>query len=254
MTVLYGDTGRVSYGTLKKLNITNTTPIETIIGTPVSLPTVEPGTPQISITLASNNFPVMTPSPYSAKYAAILTVAGKNNDAAAQTVNYRILKNGTSIATGSQTSIPTTNLWTQNYTNFFDVQAGDTLAVSLWASTANLTYDYYAPQIVFTRVFFSKSGTILKDFSITLTKNSYTTGTEGSAGGCYFMIDDVNQDFKSLGTYTFGAIGPRQSTGTYKVQYGDANLNTQSFVSATSRPRFLSTLYPSSVSYREINP
>jgi hypothetical protein len=37
LTVLWGDTGKVAYGTLKTFTITGATPRETLLGTPVSL-------------------------------------------------------------------------------------------------------------------------------------------------------------------------------------------------------------------------
>jgi len=106
-----------------------------------TLPTTEPVTPQMSYTIAQNMFPTLKGDlPRGIDYVGFL-LAGciNNNTSSARTLNWRVLKNGTSIATGSQ-SVVASNKATLN----FDSMSGankpvvdDVWTVSLWCTESD---------------------------------------------------------------------------------------------------------------------
>lgn len=86
----------------KTCNITCATQ-ETLMGTPAILPNSESGSPQISYTITSGMLPTHTgDTPASITYGGALVAGCINNGSSSRTLNYRVKKNGTSIATGSQ--------------------------------------------------------------------------------------------------------------------------------------------------------
>ena len=108
-----------------------------------TLPTSEPGTPQISYVLAASDAPTITSNcDFSYSLAPLIWAKGRNTGGASRTLSYRLLKNGASVATGSAGSISNNNYYClsagQNWGAVPPV-VGDTIALSLWASGAGVS-------------------------------------------------------------------------------------------------------------------
>lgn len=255
MTVLWGDTGKVSLGTLKKFDITLATPRETLLGTPVALPTTQPGTPQISLTVGGSDLPTISPSPISTSYTAMVYTGGRNTDAASQTVNYQIYKNGSSVATGSQTGLVSNNYWTHNYPSFFGIVDGDVITVSLWATSVNVNYDYYAIIIMPTRIQLAPPNVILKDlyyggFSIpTLTMGTPSTYTTGS---WKITPSSIGTMFDLSIATTFPAYISHATYGLGRTDQGDATTSVGIQTNTTNRPRYATNRVANSITFREV--
>jgi len=146
--------------TLKIITIELPSAVENLQSTPTSLPTSEPAESQISITLAEADLPVVklngSPNIPTITYTALVYAGGKNTDAASQTVYWRMLKNGSSLSNGSF-SVSADYYWTIT-AGFFDVNAGDTIELRLWASSTNVNWDYDAHVCQCTRLFPYASG------------------------------------------------------------------------------------------------
>lgn len=108
MTIVYGDTGRNSMGTLKTLNTNPYVNEQNLTST--ALPTganasAVPASPQVSFTINTASmvptFTGMNVVSYKSVYS--LNVVGQNTFGSTQTVYYQVNKNGSSYKTGSQT-------------------------------------------------------------------------------------------------------------------------------------------------------
>ncbi len=140
---------------LKIITIELKDAVENLQSTPTSLPTSEPAESQISITLAEADLPIVklndSPNIPTITYTALVYAGGKNTDTASQTVYWRELKNGASLSTGSF-SVSADYYWTIS-AGYFDVNAGDTIELRLWASSTNVNWDYDAYACQYTRPF-----------------------------------------------------------------------------------------------------
>jgi len=143
------------WGVVKVITIELKDAVENLQDTPTALPTEEPTESQISITLAEADLPVVklngSPNIPTVTYTMLLYAGGKNEDTADQTVYWRMLKNGESLSNGSF-SVSAGYYWTLTC-GFFDVKAGDTLELRLWASSSNVNWDYHAYACQATRCF-----------------------------------------------------------------------------------------------------
>lgn len=245
------------YGATKTFTTALATPRETLLGTPVALPTTEPGTSQITYTVQSSDLPTITPSPISVKYTALLYAGGKNADAASQTVNWRVLKNTVSIATNPQTGVAASNFWTHGYFQFYDVSVGDVLEIRLWASSTNVNYDYYAISIIPTRM---NLGTAYMNKDVSYSNyvaTNLSSGTPsvniGSAFNFYPTTSagaGTNQQFST--NITYGALSWNGTYYSGRAEKGDNNISTSTLTHATSRPYYQRTSVPGTISFREV--
>ena len=224
---------------------------ETLLGTPETLPTSEPATPQISYTVASGDLPVISPDMESKKWIGYLVGAGKAVTAA--TVYWRMKKNGSSVATSSQ-SVAANQYYTyQAY--FYDITVGDVLELALWSNKTDSNWDYKAYQIVLTRMLPKIAHPILMPLNITgLT--AYPTLTLGNPNAsatrlCYIYLDDVQGPGLS-GTQNFEALHAGPTYGFERLYQGDiSNLNSvYTSTSATYRPLYQKNYIPTSFVFR----
>lgn len=254
MTVQLGDTGKVAYGTQKTFAITIAAPRETLDGSPTVLPTTEPATSQISFTVQTSDLPTITPSPNSMKYVAILYGAGKNTDAASQTVSYRILKNGVSVATGSITATPTNNFYTVSCYQFYDVVVGDVLELRLWATSANVNYDYYAIAVLPTRVSFGKAylnKDVVYGSAVTALLISGTPNAVSSPQPYIYPTTSNTLNLFSAGI-TVNALNWHSTYNAFQAYHGDNQLGVIGGNHATNRPSYRGGTTISSISFREV--
>jgi len=117
-------------------------------GTPATLPTSEPGTPQLSFTLTSGDFPSSNDCVLSqfAMPNLVAIAAGKNTSGVTATVSYRISVNSVSAETGSY-SVMNNRYWSLGMLAR-DVKAGDVITIALWSSASNVIQDYESLLIV----------------------------------------------------------------------------------------------------------
>ena len=137
-------TGAPTYQGRVDVSISYPDPDETLLETPIDLPTSEPAEAQISYTLASGHMPVWSPYELEHILVANAYAGGKNTAGSATTLYYRVRHNGTDIVTGSG-SISAGNFWTLSVGRYIaDLVLGDTIAISLWAGASGMNWDYKA--------------------------------------------------------------------------------------------------------------
>jgi hypothetical protein len=243
---------------VKNLATTLQTPQETLQGSPTTLPTTEPSTPQIGYTVASGDLPTFSVTPYSQYWLAYLIGGGKAVTAA--TVSARMKKNGSSVATQGN-SVAANTYYT--YEAFFlNCAVADSLQMSLWSNQSDSQWDYQAYCVLPTRIVMKSSLPIYAPFNFN-TVTGVPTFTKGNpsvfnlASHLWFVetediaqansiVINAAQNFKCLhpaGTYGFGCL-----------YIGDFN-NSNSLVIHTSgsyRPYYDQDYYPTSITMREL--
>lgn len=237
-------------GGRKVVSVTMQTPQETL-GSAVYLPTSEPATPQVSYTVASGDLPAFNVAPDSKKWMAYMIAAGSAVTAA--TLYWRMKKNGSSVANGSQ-AVTAAYYYTQ-HSYFYDVAVGDVLEIALWSSVTNTKYDYKAYQIQPTRVLPKNGAPILSPFNIT-TLTAYPTLTSGnpavfSTVGFYVYHDDV-QFLERSTTVSFRSLHPGLTYGLGRLYRGDMNYQNSGHVitGATYRPYYCKQYIPDGFVFR----
>lgn len=264
MTILYGDNGKVSVGNLKTFTINLATPLETLkaAGSEIALPATEPASGAagtVSYTIQASDLPTITPSPFSVKYSAYLYLSGKNTSGSTVTISYSIYKNGTQIV-GAQNQAGVTNnlFWTQSHYRFFDVQVGDVLEARVWCATTGAYLDYYALQVLPTRIEVTKSP-IVQDVTFALVNPTLTLGTPVVAQtgnwNFYLMSNTGAIAVGNSATTTFSVACINSSTNGFsgRLSNGDGTINTTLQTHATNHPSYFRNAYPSSISFREVS-
>lgn len=255
MTVLNGE-GGLRVGPLKTFTTTLATPRENLLTTPVAMPSTEPTTAQISITVEVGDLPTISPSPISTKYTALIYAGGKNADAAAQNVSWRVLKNGVSVATGTQSAVPINAFWTHSHPQLFDIAVGDVLEIKLWSPSANVNYDYYAIQVYPTNI---NLGTASLNKEVTYSGfilPSLTSGTPAANVSGNFLVAPSSLVSASInmntGIVVFGALAWDPIYRSGRVNFGDVSRGAITTTHATNRPLYNRNYFPTSISFREL--
>jgi hypothetical protein len=226
-------------------------PVENLQATPTSLPTTEPTTSQWSKTLAAADFPTITPTPYSVSHIACVYLAGKNTDTVSQAVYWRMIRNGTSVSSGS-VGVSAGYFYTVN-AFFYGVVAGDVIEVRLWATSANVNWDYDGFQVQPSRILTAEalnSPCYINFNSLatcpTLVKGAPNVYSTGSI--CVYHLDLF---LTSITTPTiYDMLFPKATSSFYKLYYGDAsNLNSALGVASSSyRPYYYRNYVPLGIS------
>jgi len=249
-------TGAPLYKGRVDVTISYPDPDETLLETPVALPTSEPGTAQISYTLASGHMPVWSPFELEHIKTAVLYAAGKNTSGSAITVYYRVLKNGVSVATGSG-SVAAGYYYTWSHYRFLDVVVGDVLSCKLWASSADMKWDYKAVLVWPTRI--GPKGRLL----VNATADEYsavytlTLGTplrqDREVFYTPFDLDPGGQKIYWRKSLPFPVIQTTEVRGLGCVEFGDIQLSTQLLTSATYHPYWYGNKCFKRISYTPLN-
>lgn len=238
---------------LQSYTITYPSPDETLLGTPEVLPTSEPATPQISYTIATGHLPMVSPTGLEYVLTALLYAAGKNTDTTSRTVYYRILKNGSSVATGSSRVLGG-YFYTWNHCNFFDVQVGDVIACKLWASGANVNWDYKALMLDLTRP--GSANVLVEKLAVTLAKTQVLSlGTPNNVPrGVYPYHEDIREiDQNYAGTSLsrrMKLVG--QTYRLWRVSRGDYTQSSVLLSHRTYHPQAFCNMRPTALSFRPL--
>jgi hypothetical protein len=243
-------------GSLKALTTTIQSPSENLQGTPTTLPTSEPGTPQISYTVASGDLPTFSMGHYSQVWIAVLVAAGKAVTAA--TINWRMKKNGSSVNTNSF-SVAANTYYTIN-AFFYDISVGDVLAIALWSNKTDSNWDYNAYQVRPTRIILKSTLPVYVPFNI-VTMVTHPTLVQGNPGvqaayGMYLYHEDSFTLYKNTSAaVTFASLHPAGTYGFFRCyalgDMGNPN-NAATSTSATYRPYYQTEYIPVVVTMREL--
>lgn len=248
--------GRVTplLSSLNKLVITHQTPYENLQSTPTALPTAEPGTSQISYTVTAADLPSLNQTVESKIIVALMYAAGKNTDAASQTVYWRMLKNGASVNTGSS-AVTAAYFWTFN-AFFYDVVVGDILELRFWATAATVNWDYEARQLQVTRLaLLEKYLLLLCNFTGVALHPYLTLGNPStySTGAFYvYHLSDASINISASKDFS-----PWKQNATYKlfrISRGDFNNINSAIIasSATYRPYSCKNYVPTEIQLRAL--
>jgi hypothetical protein len=241
-----------AFTSLKTLNITYQTPQETLLGTPETLPTSEPGTPQIGYTVASDDLPTFNISPYQKNWVAIVIGAGKAVTAA--TIYWRMKKNGASVGTSSG-SVSANNYYTI-HAYFFDVAVGDVLELALWSNQTDSNWDYKAYQIQVSRLILLNTPRLLSpcNFAALATHPALTLGNPSYISGSLYPMHCDARLLLITSPASYDFLYPKNTYGMFQIYYGDYYyINTSSIrTSSTYRPYYYRNYVPTQIIMRGV--
>ena len=248
---------------LHTISIAYQSPQETLQGTPTTLPTSEPtaGNEQVKYTIASGDLPTFSGClPVLPVYCAIVYAAGKAITAA--TISWRMKRNGTSVATGTQ-AVGANTFYTVSA--FFEgpsgvgLVAGDILTVSLWSNQTDSNWDYNAYMAHCTRLQPSqnrfKQTLCNVTYIIATTPTVLVSGVPSAVTTSGMLVMHTSYGYNSLsaGTYVYptitmytGAYLFRLYNEDYLTYANTAIVNTH----ATYRPYYTRDALPTSISFR----
>jgi hypothetical protein len=239
-------------GSLKTLSITIQAASETLQGTPTTLPTSEPGTPQISYTVAQGDLPTLSPTVASVKYIGMVFGAGKV--VTAGTISWDMKKNGSSVKTGSFSVAA--NYYYTVQACFYNVVVGDQLQLALWSNQTDSNWDYNAYQIHPTRVYLFAKLPVLMPCNFTANA-LYPTLSSGNpsvvtTSSPYLEHADSYSVLSATGNYS--CVQPLGTYGLYRCYYGDATTQSDGInsTSATYRPYYRQHRIPTTIQMRAV--
>jgi hypothetical protein len=238
------------YTSLKTLTITYKTPQETLLATPVALPTTEPSTPQIRYTVGVADLPNLSfGAPRT--WVAIVYGAGKNG-VSSVALYWRMKKNGVSVATSS-ISLSANNYYTVN-AYFYDINIGDVLELSLWASASGPNWDYKAYQVQVTRINLFNRLILLKPCNFkTMSIQPVLTLGNPIVYSTYPIrphhLDKQQELLSNANSYEVLMPGPLYKT--YRLTLGDVTANTATVnTHSANRPYYSQQYVPTTIEGR----
>jgi len=248
--------GRITpfYTSKKTLNITYQLS-ETLLGTPITLPTTEPSTPQIQYTVTNASLPTLSIGIASCIWIAFMYGAGKAITAA--TIYWRMKKNGSSVRTGSL-SVAANTYYTFSW-SFLNVTVGDVLEAALWSNVSDSNYDYKAFQIQISRVFLLSKIDVHIPCNLTgiTTSPTLTLGNPAvasSGSGVLLYHAEIFFAYATI-TYNISCLKNRATYGAVRLYNGDINFPNNVFAaqtSATYRPYYGNNYVPTQLVYRGV--
>jgi hypothetical protein len=246
-------------GSEKKFIITPGTLRETLLATPLTLPTAEPATAQISFTIQETDLPTISPK-VPMQYFVNPVVSGKVG-AAASTIAYRILKNGANVATITPgASAAATQFWTHNHWRLPDVKVGDVIDIKYWAAQADVTLDFYGLVVYPSQPEVAKRGAILRKltFSNPITAPNFVTAFTVNNTAGYYLNPTTPPAYNVIATNTnhpfeFPTIEFNSTYGLFRHGVGEGNglPQTAQYANATTRQQ-QKNWFPQNISFREI--
>lgn len=226
---------------------------------PITLPTSEPAIAQISFTLTDTDFP-SSPDGVLGQMCKFLfwgVIGGRNLDATTVNINFKILKNGTSVGTGLRGL--TTNIYYTLAPYFIDCASGDVITIKLWSVSSTNVQNTYAAFFIQPTRFGSnlKVGQLVTD--VLLTKSFVAGNYAPTLGFNPSLAVNSNPYFdigETIGVNVITAgnsvtkVVPTTVYGFARLNNGDVNAIGHN-VSATLMPYVTAVNYPvTQVSYR----
>lgn len=255
MTIQWGDTGRVAYGSLKKYTFSYSM-YENLYSTPNTLGTAKSGTPTDTKTIINSDLPIISPTPISTKYAGVLYLGGKNTSASSSNLYWQINKNGSSINTGNFT-ISANTYWTANiYSGMGSIVVGDVIDIYLWSPLGSVNYDYMGFVAVPTQ-FFLSNAKILKDVAYTMgvpivpilgTPSALSTNAQ------IVLYPLGTTDWLNIpnSATTIIPVINLNSTFGFGREIGDFPAGNPTSTSTTNRPQYVKANLPTQITFREV--
>lgn len=272
MSIVIGGATRSLHGTMKTFTLSAPVPKETYLGgSPLILPTSEPGTAQFSYTVTAEDMePTVSPRPLSFQICPIIHVAGRIG-ASTTTLNHRILLNGANVTTGNNPGIGANLNWTHNFVHSALLQApikvGDVIEVKMWSNQADTQLDYYAIVFYTCRLQLARKDTILRDVKYEYSgalRHTLALGRSPSLvsnQSAYHINSNLNHNVALNGATTIvpamvqtvPAIPSSAIYGLWTVYFGDSGLRTTvSLRTHTSNhPVYETNSMPTTISFRE---
>ena len=211
MTVLRGR-HLASVGPLESYSITRPAPTEHS-GLTTALPATEPGTSQISITVASADQTL--PAGLTAMYVGQIQAQVLNNDGTTRNIAYRMLRNGSTVATSTAIVSPSNTQRARLVASFTNapigVAVGDTLELRLWSpsSTGGVQLVYWAYYLTDSRVR-ARSSVVMRNCELTLAATAYPVLSSWPGGfgaqpqpHVFILGDNTTLNFQTTATTTW---------------------------------------------------
>jgi len=238
----------------KVLNITYQSVQETLLGTPETLPTSEPATPQVGYTIASGDLPSFSITPYSKQWLAYIYVAGKF--VTAGTLSWRMKKNGSSVRPGTASVAANTYYTISAF--FSNPSVVDVLEIALWSNQTDSNWDYKAYKILFNRPILMNKPRLLLPCNFTGMDNRpvLTLGNPSvqATGVCIPYHDNKYLYYNFTSPTNFTSLYAGSTYGFMILQYGDyskandATANTH----ASYRPYYVRNAVPTQIVMRGV--
>lgn len=256
MTIGVGDTGKVSVGIQRTMNIALAVAENNVTAT--ALPTAM-GSAQYTFTYnASTLAPTFTgviPNSYSQVW--IMAVSGQNTSGAAATVSYQINKNGTSFKTGNA-SITNNNYFTLSLE--MPMATGDVYDFYLWTSASSgVNYIYNGCCSIPTRVDIGNKMITNSTWTISPASASFTlTGHASSQwGGALWLVLGSNTAAGNQKVVSNNeTVYLHQTHPTYKLFALQSDISPNNYAlaqSATYYPQLEQNSYPTKIVWRELS-
>jgi hypothetical protein len=222
---------------------------ELLYSTPVSLPTTEPTTSQISYIVTELRLPIINIKPYKVVYVAFIFAGGKYA-ATSGYIYWRMLKNGASVSTGYYI-IDANYYWTVQ-AQFYDVKVGDVLELRLWSQQSGSNLDYEAFHSQLTRLIPMRKPRILYPCNIAsiATQPKLTQGNPGVYTYSSLTIKHLDRTLETIASASlYECLYPKDTYGIFQVYQGDvANANSALVTESLSyRPYYRQNVVPTRI-------
>lgn len=211
----------------------------TLIETPVALPINEPAAPQVSYTITAGMFPTYSGNALTSFYHIGNVLAGciNNNGTSSRTLNWRVKRNGVSIANGSQ-SVTANYKACLNASCLVDAnkpQIGDTIEIYLWCSESatDMELNRHALAIYPIRIKpINDSNQLLANiavvgnYSIVTAINNFTQNAAAyNRGGAVYYDNAVFQSINSSSGITKKFINENATYGLMTIYFDTTAFN-----------------------------
>ena len=183
-------------------------------GLSIHLPTFKPATAQISYTIDETNMPTITGFPIDYVPYPFLWLYVQNTSGANRTFSYQIELNGTSIGTGTSSTVPNNAYGVLNCLNWGSGNTpaqGDTISVKLWASGVSVYIQAHTMCISASKIGRGSEGYAILN-PLTREATNIAVPSYGTPNVNYIAYYYCNPIFKSI----INTLGDPLSAVTYR--------------------------------------
>jgi len=178
--------------------------------TPETLPTTEPTNPQIAYTVAQADL-VQTSFPLF-KRVEVGCVNASGTVVTAATISYRMVKNGSSVKTGTFTVAA--NYYYRLGYYFYNVAVDDVLGIKLWSNQTDSNWDVKTLFVAITRI-----TPIDKPRCLYLVESAALLNRVGSGTPTFYHKDFT---YQTANAFTIPFWYPHDTYGIFRVSRGDS--------------------------------